>query len=60
MSCSGLNKGDDVMVPLDGGHGDPLGQVLGTVDGGGDRGDSVNDLTFAGTYCGDQVFLLCW
>ena len=33
--CSGLDEGDSVAVPLDGGHGNPIGQVPGVVAGGG-------------------------
>ena len=35
-SCGGLNEGDNVVIPLDGGHSDQLGQVLGVVAGGGE------------------------
>ena len=36
-SCGGLDEGDNIVdvVPLDGGHGDHLDQVLGMVAGGG-------------------------
>ena len=36
--CGGLDEGDSVVVPLDGGHSDRPGQVLGVVgsDGGED------------------------
>ena len=33
-SCGGLDKGDDVVVPLDEGHSDHVGRVLGVVFGG--------------------------
>ena len=36
MSRDGLGEGDGVIVPLDGGHGDPPAQVLGVVAGGGE------------------------
>ena len=35
-SCGSLDDGDSVIVPLDGGHGDHPGQVLGVVAGGGE------------------------
>ena len=46
LSCSDLDKGDDVVVLLDGGHGGHCGQGLGAVTG---FRDSVNNLTLAGT-----------
>jgi hypothetical protein len=36
MPRDGLGEGDGVIVPLDGGHGDPPAQVLGVVAGGGE------------------------
>ena len=35
LSSGGLDEGDDVVEPLDGGHGNRLGRVLGAVSGGG-------------------------
>ena len=35
-SCGGLDEGDDVVVPLDGGHSDRLCQVLGVIAGAGE------------------------
>jgi hypothetical protein len=46
--CGGLDKGDDVVVPLDGGHGNHLGRVLCAVAGGGDRGVPLNGLASGG------------
>jgi hypothetical protein len=57
--CGGLDKGRVVVEPLDGGHGNHLGRVLGAVAGGGDRGGPVNYLASADNDCRDQVLLLC-
>ena len=57
-SCGSLDQGDDVVVALDGGQGDHLGQVLNMVTGGGVRGGHVYAFASAGNYCGGQVLLL--
>ena len=57
---SRLAAASSVVVPLDEGHGDHLGWVLGVVVGGGDRGGTVNGLVSACTECRNQVLLLCW
>ena len=36
MSCCGLDRGDNVVLPLDGGHINHLGKVLGAVAGDGE------------------------
>ena len=58
-SRGGLGEGKNVVILQDGGHGVHLGQVLGVVASGGDRGDHVNALTSVDNDCGDQVLLLC-
>ena len=57
-SCGSLDQCDDVVLPLDGGQGDHLGQVLNMVAGGGVRGGHVYAFASAGNYCGGQVLLL--
>ena len=57
-SCGSLDQGDNVVVPLDGGQGNHLGQFLNVVAGGGVHGGHVYAFASAGNYCVGQVLLL--
>ena len=57
-SCGSLDQGDNVVVALDGGQGDHLGQVLYVVAGDGIHGGHVCAFASVGNYCGGQVLRL--